>query len=244
MPHDRADQRLRLHGLCTAVTGLAPLFGIATRAVINGPPTEVLNMYKVQDLEGSVSHRRITLLVVAVAALFGAVSSKAPAAQKVEAEAAPIYGVKLPKGYRDWTMISAANVGAPVNDLRIKLGNDIAIQAYRDDKRPFPDGTIIARLAYQQITSEENNKVFRAAAEQRGLPAEQIDKLLAASFVAGPPTNVQFMVKDSRKYASTGGWGFAQFTKGKPDDEAVHRTCFACHAPAKDRDFVFTRYSP
>jgi len=158
--------------------------------------------------------------------------------------AVPIYGITLPKGYRDWSMISAANVGAPVNDLRVKLGNDIAIEAYRGDKRPFPDGTIIARLAYQQITSEENNKVFRAAAEQRGLPADQIEKLLAASFVAGPPTNVQFMVKDSKKYASTGGWGFAQFTDGKPDGEAVHKTCFACHAPAKDRDFVFTRYSP
>jgi hypothetical protein len=51
------------------------------------------------------------------------------------------------------------------------------------------------------------------------------------------------MLKDSKKYASTGGWGFAQFTDGKPDGEAVHKTCFACHSPAKDRDLVFTRYS-
>jgi len=51
------------------------------------------------------------------------------------------------------------------------------------------------------------------------------------------------MVKDSKKYASTGGWGFAQFDDGKPADEAVLKTCFACHSPAKDRDFVFTRYS-
>jgi hypothetical protein len=141
-------------------------------------------------------------------------------------------------------MISAAQVGAPVNDLRVKLGNDVALKPYREGKRPFPDGTIIARLAYSQVTSEENNKVFRAAAEQRGLPAEQLEKLLAASSVAGPATNVQFMVKDSKKYASTGGWGFAQFTDGKPDGEAVHKTCFACHAPAKDSDFVFTRYTP
>jgi hypothetical protein len=67
---------------------------------------------------------------------------------------------------------------------------------------------------------------------------------LAASSVAGQPTNVQFMVKESRKYAATGGWGFAQFTNGKPDDEALHKTCFSCHAPGKDRDFVFTRYAP
>ena len=43
---------------------------------------------------------------------------------------------------------------------------------------------------------------------------------------------------------STGGWGFAQFTNGKPDGEEVQNTCFSCHAPNKDRDYVFTRYAP
>jgi hypothetical protein len=52
------------------------------------------------------------------------------------------------------------------------------------------------------------------------------------------------MVKDSRKYAATGGWGFAQFDKeGKPADEAKLRTRFPCHEPVKARDFVFTRYA-
>ncbi len=65
------------------------------------------------------------------------------------------------------------------------------------------------------------------------------------SFVAGPPKNgVQFMVKDSRKYASTDGSGFPQFDDGKPADEAMHKTCFPCHELAKARDLVFTRYSP
>ncbi len=65
------------------------------------------------------------------------------------------------------------------------------------------------------------------------------------SFVAGPPKNgVQFMVKDSRKYAAAGGWGFAQFDDGKPASEAVHNTCFSCHATVKARDFVFNRYAP
>jgi cytochrome P460 len=65
------------------------------------------------------------------------------------------------------------------------------------------------------------------------------------SFVAGQPKNgVQFMVKDSRKYASTGGWGFAYFDDGKPADEAVHNTCFSCHETVKARDFVFNRYAP
>ena len=187
--------------------------------------------------------KRIGLLLILVLIAVGIFTSTGRVTGQSDGDAAPIYGVKIPPGYRDWTMISGALVGAPISDRRIKLGNDVAIKAYREGMRPFPDGTIIARLAYQQITSEENNKVFRAAAEQRGLPAEQINKLLAASFVAGPATNVQFMVKDSKKYAATGGWGFAQFTNGKPDGEAVHKSCFACQVPAKDRDFVFTRYS-
>ncbi len=61
--------------------------------------------------------------------------------------------------------------------------------------------------------------------------------------MARPATNIQFMVKDSIKYASTGGWGFAQFNDGKPADEALHNTCFACHVPVKTRDFVFTHYA-
>ena len=188
--------------------------------------------------------KRIVGLVVGAAAVAGVVASMVPASGQGGGEAAPSYGITIPQGYRDWKGISVAQVGPPVNDIRIKLGNDTAIKAYRDSTLPFPDGAIIARLAYNQVASEENNKVFRAAAEQQGLPAEQIEKLLAASSVAGPPTNVQFMVKDSKKYAATGGWGFAQFTDGKPDSEALHKTCFSCHAPGKDRDFVFTRYSP
>jgi hypothetical protein len=71
-----------------------------------------------------------------------------------------------------------------------------------------------------------------------------VQKVLAESFVAGPAMNVQFMVKDAKKYASTGGWGFAQFDDGKPADEAVHKTCFPCHAQEKARDLVFTHYAP
>lgn len=52
------------------------------------------------------------------------------------------------------------------------------------------------------------------------------------------------MVKDSRRYAATGGWGFGRFVGGKPVDAAQHKTCFACHAAkVADRDFVFTRFA-
>ena len=108
------------------------------------------------------------------------------------------------------------------------LGNDVAIKAFREGRLSCPDGTIIARVAWSYVPSEENNKVFGRA----------------QSFVAGPPTNPQLSVKDSRKYASTGGWGFAQFKDGKPADEAVHKTYFACHETVKARHFVFTHYSP
>jgi hypothetical protein len=115
------------------------------------------------------------------------------------------------------------------HDLRAILGNDAAIKASRDGKVPFPDGTIIARVAWSYVPLEESSKAF-------GHPQ---------TFVAGPPKNgVQFMVKDSRKYASTGGWGFAQFDDGKPADEAMHKTCVSCHETARARDFVFNRHSP
>jgi hypothetical protein len=52
------------------------------------------------------------------------------------------------------------------------------------------------------------------------------------------------MIKDSKKYATTGGWGFAQFTGGKPVNEAVGTACFSCHGPANAHDFVFTQYAP
>ena len=173
--------------------------------------------------------RRIVFVLVAVGALAGVVAYMAPASGQSDGEAAPIFGVKIPPGYRDWRLISVAHEEGNLNDLRAILGNDVAIEASREGKLPYPDGTIIARLAWSYDPSEESNKAF-------GRPQ---------SFVAGPPKNgVQFMVKDSRKYASTGGWGFAQFDDGKPAGEAVHNTCFSCHAIAKARDFVFTRYAP
>ena len=173
--------------------------------------------------------KRVAFLLVAVAGVAGIVAFAASASGHPDQEAVPIYGIKMPPGYRDWRFISVAHEEGKLNDLRAILGNDVAIKAYREGKLPFPDGTIIARLAWSYVPSEENNKVFGRA----------------QSFVAGPPKNgVQFMVKDSKKYAATGGWGFAQFNDGKPADEALHKTCFPCHEPIKARDFVFTRYAP
>src|ERR1700736_5987171 len=173
--------------------------------------------------------RGITYLLGAVVALTVVVVYKAHPTGHADGEAAPIFGVKIPSGYRDWRLISVAHEEGKLNDLRAILGNDVAINAYREGKLPFPDGTIIARLAWSYDPLEESSKAFGHL----------------QSFVAGLPKNgVQFMVKDSSKYASTEGWGFAQSDDGNPASEAMHNTCFACHATVKARDFVFNHYAP
>lgn len=54
-----------------------------------------------------------------------------------------------------------------------------------------------------------------------------------------------FMVKDSTKYAATGGWGYAQFDKeGKLGPESDMKQCHPCHEKIRQREFVFTRYEP
>jgi len=177
--------------------------------------------------------KRIAFLLVAVATLAGVVAFTAPASGHADEEAAPIYGVNIPAGYRDWKLIAVDHllVADKVDQLRAQLGNDIAIKAFKEGKVPFPDGSIIAAIHWTRVPSEDNNKVLAGP-----FPG-------ALSFVVGSPVNVQFMVKDSKKYAATGGWGFADFKDGKPADEAVLKTCFPCHELAKDRDFVFTHYA-
>jgi hypothetical protein len=169
--------------------------------------------------------QRVTLAVAAEP------PAKGPTpAQHGDGKDVPLFIDKIPAGYRDWKVISVAHEEGNLNSLGAILGNDIAIKAYREEKLPFPDGTIIAALHWRHAPSEENNKIFGRN----------------QSFVAGSPTNVQFMVKDSKKYAATGGWGFGHFNDrdGKPAETALLDTCYACHKANKDRDLVFTRYAP
>ncbi len=172
--------------------------------------------------EGVVRSGRLFRVAAAMTVIVGGMVTV-----RADDDSTLILGGKLPPGYRDWPLISVAHEEGSLNDIRAILGNDLAIKAYREGKLPFPDGAIIARLAWSYVPSEENNKAFGRS----------------QSFVAGPPTNVQFMIKNSREYASTGGWGFAQFDDGKPARVAVPN-CFSCHVPAKAHDFVFTGYAP
>jgi hypothetical protein len=156
--------------------------------------------------------------------LLSVVALTVPSRLSVAADAAsPIFGVTVPEGYRWWPVIAPALEADPLNELRVVLGNQAAIKAFGDATVPFPDGTILVKLAWHRTPSP--------AFEPASIP--------------GAATTVQVMVKDSTRYAATGGWGFGRFVGGKPVDEAQHRTCFACHeAKAKAHDFVFTRFAP
>jgi hypothetical protein len=177
--------------------------------------------------------KRIVLMLVAIATFAGII---ALGFGETDKEATPIFLSEIPQGYRDLSLISVSRLtaGNGSSQLRAELGNDIAIKAYREGRIPFPDGAIIGALHWNEVSSEENNKVLA-----KGFPGAGIQ-----SFVPGSGVNMQFMVKDSKKYSATGGWGFGDFTNGKPGDEKLMKTCFACHLPAKDHDFVFTHYSP
>jgi hypothetical protein len=67
------------------------------------------------------------------------------------------------------------------------------------------------------------------------------------SYVEGARKGIAVMVKDSKKYASTGGWGFQFFAGGDPKKPVVTdpaKDCYACHQPKKDQDYVYSTYIP
>ena len=160
--------------------------------------------------------RRIIFVLVAAAALAGVVSYMGPASGQADREAAPIFGIKLPIGYRDWRLISVAHEEGNLNDLRAILGNDVAIKASRERKLPYPDGTIIARLAWSYDPLAESEKAFGRH----------------QSFVAGPPKNgVQFMVKDQGNTPRPAAGGSLILTTANPPT----RRCTTPASPATGR---------
>lgn len=167
-------------------------------------------------------HLGLAGVAVLSTAAFAAIGWSAEIATN-SAAASPIYGVTIPEGYRRWELIAPAQEAAPLDELRAVLGNSIAVNAYQKGTLPFPDGTVLVKLAWKHVQSPE----FEPAS------------------IPGAATTVQVMVKDSKKYAATGGWGFGRFVNGMPVDEAQHQTCFACHeSRVKGHDYVFTRLAP
>ena len=172
--------------------------------------------------------RSMVFSLMGVAVLAGAFDLMKPTSGRADDGAATPIITKMPDGYREWRFISVAHEAGKLNSFAAVLGNDVAIKAYRDRKPTFPDGTVIAALHWQFVSSEANDKVF-------GQPQ---------SFVPGAQTNTQFMIKDSKKYAATGGWGFGHFNAdGTVGSDTLMKTCFPCHQGAA-HDLVFTQYAP
>ena len=175
------------------------------------------------DFGGGFLQRTVSLLFATLAACM-LTASIPSAAGRADDESSPIFGVTIPQGYRHWELVAVSHEAGSLDELRGILGNAESIHAYREGKLPFPDGAVLIKLAWKHVPSDEYNKAL-------GRPQ---------AFVPGRATTVQIMVKDSKKYAATGGWGFGRFIDGKPVDEAQHKTCFACHeANVKQHDFVF-----
>ena len=173
--------------------------------------------------------RPIIFVLAAAASMAGIAAHNAQAPNKTAAVSTPVYVTKLPAGYRDYRLISVAHEAGGLNSLGAMLGNDVAIRAYRNKTLPFPDGTIIVALHFTHSPNDENNKIFGQA----------------QSFTPGKPTNTQVMIKDSRKYAATGGWGFGHFNPdGSLGSPTLMKTCYPCHARETAHDLVFTRYAP
>lgn len=109
------------------------------------------------------------------------------------------------------------------NTIRAVLGNDVAIKAAREGKtNPWPEGAVLAKMVWKNSKHEK----------------------WVAAIEPGAFVHAEFMVKDSQKFAATGGWGFARWLgqEQKPygKDANFVQECFGCHAPVKDSDWVFT----
>lgn len=152
------------------------------------------------------------------------------------------YDVKVPgglafaefRGYESWQSISMSRNATAV---AVILGNPVMIEAYRagfpGNGKPVPDGAKMAKVHW----APKQNEFFKDAT------------------VPGTLLNVDFMVKDSRRFTESGGWGYAVFeydaatdtfkpgTSASTPPQGNDAKCgFACHTLAKSRDYVFTDY--
>ena len=137
--------------------------------------------------------------------------------------AKPNDAVPYPAGYRQWAHVKAALIGPQSPAFETSGGihhiyaNEKAMEGYRTGQ--FPDGSVLVAD-------------FLETRENAGVTTE------------GPRRRIDVMVKDSKRYAATGGWGFEQFRGASQTDRLVTAEaaakCFACHAKQKERDSVFS----
>ncbi|MBO9564331.1 MAG: heme-binding domain-containing protein [Niastella sp.] len=130
-------------------------------------------------------------------------------------------GIDYIPDYRNWKVMSTTD-RFDNGTLRIIFANDIAVKSIEQHQtKNWPDGAVFAKTAWKQQVNVDG------------------------SVSAGAFWQVEFMIKDARKYAETAGWGWARWRgdKLKPYGEnALFATeCVSCHQPMKDNDFVFTK---
>ncbi|HEY0174865.1 MAG TPA: heme-binding domain-containing protein [Pedobacter sp.] len=129
-------------------------------------------------------------------------------------------GIQYIPDYKNWQVVSSSDRFDNAT-MRVIFGNDIAIKAIKENHiNPWPNGTIFAKVAWDKLTDEKGN-VHTGAFKQ-----------------------VEYMIKDDRKYESTKGWGFARFKTPKMvpygKDKLFATECINCHRPESESDFVFT----
>jgi hypothetical protein len=156
------------------------------------------------------------LIVPLFTALIGIVM-----AQKTEVPPAQ-NGIRLPDDYKNWRLISSTH-RTDNNTLRVILGNDIAVRAARSGStNPWPDGSVLAKLVWKDTAHEQ----------------------WSTATIPGAFVHAEFMIKDAKKYAATGGWGFARWLgmaqKPYGKDADFVQECYSCHTPMKHNDYVFT----
>jgi len=139
------------------------------------------------------------------------------------------------KGYEGWQTISISHNGEM---LAVILGNPAMIDAYKagvpGNGKPFPDGAKMAKIHWN-------------AKKNESAPGQPL--------VAGALHDVDFMVKDGKRFADSGGWGYAEFEydtasdgfrpgtlADKPPQGSDAKCGFACHTVVTKQDYVFTEY--
>lgn len=135
------------------------------------------------------------------------------------------------RGYEDWQLVAISKTDELIAAI---LANPVMIDAYRagfpGNSKPVPDGAKMAKIHWNPKQSGE-------------APAE--------TTVPGTLHDVDFMVKDSKRFADSGGWGYAQFSYDSESDtfapDATYigdaATCgYACHTIVATKDYVFTEY--
>jgi hypothetical protein len=174
-------------------------------------------------------------IAVSVAVLVGAVSISAQDKDKYNVKVQNGLGFDEFRGYEDWAVISFSMNGGK---YAVIMGNPAMIDAYKQgipgNGKPFPDGVRMAKVHW-------NPKKQEAYPGQPTVPGTQHD--------------VDFMVKDSKRFADSGGWGWAAFDYDpasntfRPSNEASSppqghdaKCGLACHTIVQNRDYVFTEY--